>query len=113
MNVQVQARTSPKQVPNVTQAVTSAVRIVGPVYQSRVPYARALYAAAVAALLAACTPPERAPEPTAAPEQIEIAPATVASVVAGEELPVIIVRASREMPEVVVTASRERAERIG
>jgi len=113
MNVQVQPRTSPTTVPYVTSGATSPERVVGRVYQTRVPYARALYAAAVAALLAACTPPERAPEPDTVPERMGSSAVTVDSDVAGDELPVIIVRASREMPEVVVTASRVRPESMG
>jgi hypothetical protein len=112
MNPQVLARTSPNPVPNITPVATAAVRVVAPVYASRVPYARALYAAAVAALLAACTPPERAPTPDV-PARVAPFVATVDSAVVGDELPVVIVTGTREMPEVVVTASRERLGRIG
>lgn len=113
MNAQVQARTSPKKVPNVTPVAMAAVRVVGRGHQSRVPYARALYAAAVAALLAACTPPERTPTPDNLPERIGPSVATVVSAVGGDEMPVVIVSATREMPEIVVTASRERVGRTG
>jgi len=112
MNVQVQACTSLNPVWNITPVATAPVRVVALVYASCVPYARALYAAAVAALLAACTPPERSPTPDV-PERIGPFVATVDSAVVGEELPVVIVRATREIPEVVVTASREPLERIG
>lgn len=80
--------------------------------QSRVPYARALYAAAVAALLAACTPPERTPSPDV-PARVGTVPATVASEIVEDELPVVVVTASRELPEIVVTASRVPAESMG
>ena len=110
MNLQTPARTSLTSVPEITRV--AAARRVAPVYQPRVPYARALYAAAVAALLAACTPPERAPAPDAPPERVGTVAATVESAVAGEELPVIVVRASRELPVVVITASRGRPESV-
>jgi len=113
MKAQVQARTSPKQVPNVTPVATAYARVVAPVHRSRMPYARALYVAAITALLAACTPPERTPTPDV-PERVAPAAATVDSAVVGEELPVVVVQATREMPEVVVTAPRWRVvELIG
>jgi hypothetical protein len=60
---------------------------------SRTPYARALYAAAMAALLSACSPSsmETTPEATTTHSS----------------------ETASDMPEVVVTASRERAGAIG
>jgi hypothetical protein len=109
------ARTSPKQVPNVTPVASLSARVMAPNYQPRrLPYARALYAAAVAALLAACTPPERSPTPDV-PELVRPSAASVDSAVGlSEELPVVVVQAKREMPEVVVRAPRRRVvELIG
>jgi hypothetical protein len=60
---------------------------------SRVPYASALYAAAVAALLSACSQVEVQPAPEAAPIQMS--------------------ETTSDLPEVVVTASRERPKSIG
>jgi hypothetical protein len=79
----------------------------------RAPYARVLYVAAVAALLSACTPSERAVTPEVAFERVGTVAASVESTAADEQIPVIVVSATREMPEVVVTASRVRAERNG
>jgi hypothetical protein len=63
--------------------------------KARVPYARALYAAAVAVLLTACTQIDSTPAARTAPEmQSEGADNT-------------------EMPVVIVTASRETPKRIG
>lgn len=106
MTFQAPARTSPTQVHEMTRRAVAATRPVAPAYQPRVPYARALYAAAIAALLAACTPPELAPASDPAPERIGAVAATVDSAVAEDGLPVIVVSASRELPVVVVTASR-------
>ena len=114
MSFQTQTGTRVTQVPNVIRTATAAARgVVAPVYQSRVPYARALYAAAVAALLAACTPSERTSAPDVALERVGTVAATVDSAAVGEELPVIVIRASRELPEIVVTASRVRSESMG
>jgi hypothetical protein len=61
--------------------------------RSRAPYARVLYAAAVAALLSACSPADVEPASKATTIQLS------------ETVP--------DMPEVVVTASRERPKAIG
>ena len=79
----------------------------------RLPYARALYAAAMVALLAACTPSEHVASPQVALERVGTVAAVVESVAVNEEIPVIVVSATREMPEVVVTASRVSVERNG
>lgn len=63
--------------------------------QSRVPYARVLYAAAIAALLSACTQSAEEPEPAASTTTIHLS------------------ESSSDMPEVVVTASREQPKAIG
>ena len=63
--------------------------------KARVPYARALYAAAVAVLLTACARIDSTPAARTAPEATnEVADNT-------------------EMPVVIVTASRETPKRIG
>jgi hypothetical protein len=84
-----------------------------PHQKRRAPYARVLYVAAVAALLSACTPSERVVAPDMAVERVGTVAATVESVAADEEIPVIVVSATREMPEIVVTASRVRPESVG
>ena len=61
--------------------------------RSRVPYASALYAAAVAALLSACS-------------QSDVEPAPKATTIHLSET-------ASDMPEVVVTASRERPKSNG
>ena len=61
--------------------------------RSRVPYASALYAAAVAALLSGCS--QSSVEPAAKPATIHLSETT------------------SDMPEVVVTASRERPKANG
>jgi hypothetical protein len=63
---------------------------------SRVPYASALYAAAVAALLSACSP------------QSKVEPAPEATTIHLSET-----ETASDMPEVVVTASRERPKANG
>jgi hypothetical protein len=114
MSFQTENGTRVTQVPNVIRTATAAARgVVAPVNQARVPYARALYAAAVAALLAACTPSERASAPEMALERIGTVAATVDSAALGDELPVVVIRASRELPEIVVTASRTQSESMG
>jgi hypothetical protein len=62
--------------------------------RSRVPYASALYAAAVAALLSACSQ-----SPGVEP--------------AAEVTPIHLSETASDMPEVVVTASRERPKANG
>jgi hypothetical protein len=62
-------------------------------FRSRISYANALYAAAVAALLSACSPSE-----------VEVAPKATT---------IRLSEAGSEMPEVVITASRERPKAIG
>lgn len=64
--------------------------------RTRVPYANALYAAAVAALVSACAPADVTP----APEAAVVQPATHGAEAA-------------DMPTVVITASRERPKAIG
>ena len=61
---------------------------------SRVPYASALYAAAVAALISACS--QSSVEPAAEPATLHLSETTPS-----------------DMPEVVVTASRERPKANG
>jgi hypothetical protein len=85
----------------------------GPVQRFRVPYARALYAAALAALLSACTEPELAPSADRDTDQTSMVATTVDSTAANGELPVVVVSASRPLPEIVVTASRVREDQVG
>ena len=61
--------------------------------RSRVPYASALYAAAVAALLSACSQ-----------SHVEGAP---------EATPIHLSETASDMPEVVITAARERPKANG
>jgi hypothetical protein len=65
--------------------------------RTRVPYANALYAAAMAALLSACAQSDVTP----APEAAIIQPAEQGS------------DANADMPTVVITAARERPKAIG
>jgi type IV pilus biogenesis protein CpaD/CtpE len=75
-------------------------------HRPRTPYARALYAAALAALLSACA--QKAPTPAAQLVDVDAAPQAVEAT-----MPEVVVTASREMPEVVVVASREHANSRG
>jgi hypothetical protein len=61
--------------------------------RSRVPYANALYAAAVAALLSACSQSEVEPAPKVTPIHLS--------------------ETASDMPEVVITAPRERRRANG
>jgi hypothetical protein len=81
--------------PRKTSSV-SAMSYYGKV-RTRVPYASALYAAAVAALLSACSPADVTPAPEAA---------IIQPVEQGTD-------ATADLPTVVITASRERPKAIG
>jgi hypothetical protein len=81
------------RVPRKTSGV-SAMSYYGKV-RTRVPYASALYAAAVAALLSACA-------------QSDVTPAPEAAIVQPAEQ-----TAEADMPTVVITASRERPKANG
>lgn len=74
----------------------SAMSYYGKV-KTRVPYANALYAAAIAALLSACAQSDVTPAPEAAIAQ----PASQG------------VEGTADLPTVVITASRERPKAIG
>jgi type IV pilus biogenesis protein CpaD/CtpE len=63
-----------------------------PMNKPRVPYARALYAAAVAVLLSACARIDSTPAARTAPEM-------TSEVADNTEMPVVIVTASREQPK--------------
>jgi hypothetical protein len=85
------------------------VRLVSTTPRKRTPYAHVLYAAAVAALLSACTQTTE-PTPTAqVVEQVAVAP----DVSADAGMPEVVVVAQRTMPEVVVVASRSRPDSRG
>jgi hypothetical protein len=64
--------------------------------RSRVPYASALYAAAIAALLSACS--DSGVEPAGKPTSLQVSET---------------VEAASDVPEVVITASREQPSAIG
>ena len=102
MNLEAQATsTAPRPVPHFSNGRTFAAPSV---HKFRVPYARALYAAAIAALLSACTSAELAPA-TITPDE---AAAVLVAQDESTDMPVIVVTATRTMPEVVVTAKRTR-----
>jgi hypothetical protein len=85
------------------------VRLVSTTPRKRAPYAHVLYAAAIAALLSACT---QTSEPTAAAQPVEqVAVAPEVSTDAG--MPEVVVVASRTMPEVVIVASRSKSDTQG
>ncbi len=75
-------------------------------HRPQTPYARALYAAALAALLSACA--QKDPTPAA-----QLADANAAPVAVEAAMPEVVVTASREMPEVVVVASRVHTDSRG